>query len=573
PRRREAGQCRGSATRHAAVRRGRGRGARRRAAGARDRLGRGRHLRLSVLRRGGRRAPAHRAHQHRRRHRAGPARRAGRGHRRTRPAGDRAPVGRQRALHAAGAVDDGQGTLRHRGAHRREQGLPGAAYRAGPARRCAARHWPARTAGSGPDQPGRPAHRLGRAGRRVRRRGGPGRHGRRAGAGDQARRRRGRPAPRRDDAMTSAFLAREHGHLIGGQWRPSVCGRTLTSVNPATGRPLATFARGGAADVDVAVDAARAALADPAWRDLTPLQRGDLLYRLAQLVDEHVEELATIESLDNGKPVAIARAVDCGTTSKLFRYFAGWPSKFEGSTIPVSPRNALRILNYTVHEPIGVVGAIVPWNFPMSMASWKLAPALAMGNTVVLKPAEETPLSTLRLAELAIEAGFPRGVVNVITGTGAEAGAAIAAHPGIDKVAFTGSTETGRQIVRAAAGNMKKVSLELGGKSPHIVLPDADIAAVAAAAADGIFFNAGQVCTAGSRLYVHSAVHDEVTAAVAERARVIVVGPGTEPATQMGPLVSARQLGAVSSYIEAGLAAGATLVAGGGRPPGLAPEY
>jgi len=373
--------------------------------------------------------------------------------------------------------------------------------------------------------------------------------------------------------MTGAFLTREHGHLIGGQWVPSVSGDTLMSVNPATGRPLATFARGAAADVDLAVTAARAALADPAWRDLTPLQRGDLLYRLAQLVDEHVEELATIESLDNGKPVAIARAVDCGTTSKLFRYFAGWPSKFEGSTIPVSPRNALRILNYTVHEPIGVVGAIVPWNFPMSMASWKLAPALATGNTVVLKPAEETPLSTLRLAELASEAGFPPGVINVITGTGAEAGAAIAAHPGIDKVAFTGSTQTGRQIVRAAAGNMKKVSLELGGKSPHIVLPDADIAAVAAAVADGIFFNAGQVCTAGSRLYVHSAVHDEVTAAVAERARAIVVGPGTEPATQMGPLVSARQLGTVSSYIEAGLAAGATLAAGGGRPAGLAPEY
>jgi phenylacetaldehyde dehydrogenase len=373
--------------------------------------------------------------------------------------------------------------------------------------------------------------------------------------------------------MTSPFMSREHGHLIGGQWRPSVSGETLTSVNPATGRPLATFARGGAADVDLAVDAARAALADPAWRDLTPLHRGDLLYRLAQLVEEHTDELATIESLDNGKPVAVARAVDCGTTSKLFRYFAGWPSKFEGSTIPVSPRNALRILNYTVHEPVGVVGAIVPWNFPMSMASWKLAPALAMGNTVVLKPAEETPLSTLRLAELALEAGFPPGVLNVITGTGAEAGAAIAAHPRIEKVAFTGSTQTGREIVRAAAGNMKKVSLELGGKSPHIVLPDVDIAAVAAAPADGIFFNAGQVCTAGSRLYVHTAVHDEVVAAVAERARGILVGPGTDPATQMGPLVSERQLGTVRSYIESGVAEGATLSAGGGQPSGLPAEY
>jgi phenylacetaldehyde dehydrogenase len=369
-----------------------------------------------------------------------------------------------------------------------------------------------------------------------------------------------------------AFLAREHGLYIGGRWRPSASGQTITSINPATGRSLATFARGGQADVDAAVAAARAALADPAWRDLTPLQRGDLLHRLAELVEAHADELAFIESLDNGKPVSVARAVDTGTTAKLFRYFAGWPSKFEGATIPLS-RAGMRVLNYTVHEPIGVVGAIVPWNFPMSMASWKLAPALAMGNTVVLKPAEETSLSTLRLAELVERAGFPPGVVNVVTGPGSVVGAAIAAHPGVDKVAFTGSTEVGRLITTAALGNLKKVSLELGGKSPHIVLPDADPATVAAAAAEGIFFNQGQTCTAGSRLYVHADIYDEVMAALVDHARRIVVGPGQEPTTQMGPLVSARQLDTVTSYVASGIDQGAVLATGGARPNGLADAY
>jgi len=371
----------------------------------------------------------------------------------------------------------------------------------------------------------------------------------------------------------ASFLAREHGLLIGGHWRRAESGQTLVSVNPATGRPLATVARGGMADVDAAVAAARAALTDPRWRDLNPLQRGELLHRLAELVEEHADELSYIESLDNGKPVSVARAVDAGTTAKLFRYFAGWPSKFEGATIPLSPRGGLRILNYTVHEPIGVVGAIVPWNFPMSMASWKLAPALAMGNTVVLKPAEETSLSTLRLAELAEEAGFPPGVLNVVTGPGSVVGAAIAAHPGVDKVAFTGSTEVGRLITTAATGNMKKVSLELGGKSPHIVLPDADPAAVAAAACDGIFFNQGQTCTAGSRLYVHADIYDEVMSALVDHAGRIVVGPGQDPATQMGPLVSARQLATVTSYVESGLAEGAVLASGGSRPAGIADQY
>ncbi|HEV3355861.1 MAG TPA: aldehyde dehydrogenase family protein [Pseudonocardiaceae bacterium] len=371
----------------------------------------------------------------------------------------------------------------------------------------------------------------------------------------------------------ASFLAREHGLLIGGRWRPSRSGQTIESVNPATGRPLATLSQGNQTDVDSAVAAARAALDDPAWRDITPLRRGALLRRLAELVEEHAEELALIESLDNGKPVAVAHAVDVRTTAKLFDYFAGWPSKFEGATIPLSPRDGLRILNYTVHEPVGVVGAIVPWNFPMSMASWKLAPALAMGNTVVLKPAEETSLSTLRLAELVEQAGFPPGVVNVVTGYGNIVGAALAAHHGVDKIAFTGSTQIGRVITMAALGNMKKVSLELGGKSPHIVLPDADPVAVAAAAADGIFFNQGQTCTAGSRLYVHADSYDDVMSALLDRASGIVVGPGHEPATQMGPLVSARQLATVTSYVESGLAQGAVLATGGGRPAGLGEAY
>lgn len=369
------------------------------------------------------------------------------------------------------------------------------------------------------------------------------------------------------------FVNRPQRMLIGGEWVESRAGQTLESVDPATGRRLTTIARGDGADVDRAVRAARGALDSPAWRDISPLDRGRLLNALAELIEEHADELALIEAHDNGKPVSVARAVDAGSSAKLFRYFAGWPSKFEGSTVPVSPRGGLKILNYTVHEPVGVVGAIVPWNFPMSMACWKLAPALATGNTVVLKPAEETSLSTLRLAELVQEAGFPDGVVNVVTGTGAEAGAAIAGHPGVDKVAFTGSTEVGRLVARAATGNLKKVSLELGGKSPHIVLPDADPAQVAEAAADAIFFNQGQTCTAGSRLYVHKRIYDDVMAALVERARRIVVGPGTDPGTEMGPLVSAKQLARVSHYIASGRLEGGELATGGGRPDGLGEAY
>lgn len=374
------------------------------------------------------------------------------------------------------------------------------------------------------------------------------------------------------EATVREFLAREHGLHIGGTWCRPDSGERGTSLDPATGRPLASIALGTEADVDRAVGAARAALASPDWSRLSPLERGQLLLHIADVVEAHADELALIESYDNGKPVGVARAVDVGTTVKLFRYFGGWPSKFEGSTIPVSPRGGLQVLNYTVHEPVGVVGAIVPWNFPMSMASWKLAPALAMGNTVVLKPAEETSLSTLRFAELLAEAGLPAGVVNVVTGLGSVVGGHLAAHRGVDKIAFTGSTEVGRLVAQAATGNLKKVSLELGGKSPQVVLPDADPDAVAGAAADGIFFNQGQTCTAGSRLYVHEELYDDVMAALIERARALVVGPGQDERTQMGPLVSARQLDTVTRYVETGVAQGAVVATGGGRPSHLPAE-
>lgn len=362
------------------------------------------------------------------------------------------------------------------------------------------------------------------------------------------------------------FLATPRLQLIGGHWAPAESGRVFDTLDPATGDVLTQVPDGAAEDIDAAVAAARRAFENPGWRRMSPLERGQLLHRIADVIEANADELALLESRDNGKPVSVARAVDVGTSVKLFRYFAGWPSKYEGSTVPVSPRGGLRVLNYTTHQPVGVVGLIVPWNFPMSMASWKLAPALATGNAVVLKPAEETPLSTLRLAELLAEAGVPDGIVNVVTGRGATAGAALAGHPGVDKIAFTGSTETGRAIVRAAAGNLKKVSLELGGKSPNIVLPDADPEAVAQAAAEAIFFNQGQTCTAGSRLYVHEALYDDVVEAVAARAEQIVVGPGDDPASEMGPLVSARHHQRVSSFVEAGRGQGARLVAGGGRP-------
>jgi phenylacetaldehyde dehydrogenase len=315
------------------------------------------------------------------------------------------------------------------------------------------------------------------------------------------------------------------------------------------------------------VAAARRAFEDGLWPQLSPSERGRLVWKLADLILEHQNELAQIESLDNGKSAIIAGAADVPLAADLFHYMAGWSTKIEGNTIPLSVpyTPGAQYLAYTVREPVGVIGQIIPWNFPLLMAAWKLGPALATGNTVVLKPAEQTPLSALRLGELITEAGFPPGVVNIVTGDGETAGAALAAHPGVDKISFTGSTEVGRLIVRAAAGNLKKVSLELGGKSPNVVFADADLDVAIAGAASAIFFNHGQCCTAGSRLFVEDRVFDDVVAGVADQARQIKLGPGLAPDTQMGPLVSSEQLERVSGYLKSGLAEGAKAVAGGGR--------
>lgn len=366
-----------------------------------------------------------------------------------------------------------------------------------------------------------------------------------------------------------AALARQPlGLIIDGKSVPALSGKTFATVNPATGLDICQVAEGGVADVDAAVRAARNALANPAWRDMSAVDRSKLLNRLADLIERDADELAVLECMDNGKPATLTKGVEIEGSIKTFRYFAGWPTKFGGETLPVSPRSGAKILNYTVREPVGVCGLIVPWNYPMSMAAWKVAPALAAGCTVILKPAEQTPLTALRLAELALEAGVPPGVFNVITGFG-EAGAALVDHPGVDKVAFTGSTEVGKAIVRGSTGNLKKVSLELGGKSPQIVLPDADLDAAAASVAAGIFFNQGQTCTAGSRLYAHASIHDDLIARVADHAARLTIGNGLDPAVNFGPLVSQEQWDRVSSYVEIGKAEGADVLIGGGRPKAL----
>ena len=356
--------------------------------------------------------------------------------------------------------------------------------------------------------------------------------------------------------------------LIDGRPAASVSGETFGTLNPATGEVLARVARGNSADVDLAVAAARRAFESPAWRRMSANDRSNLLLRLADLIEREANDLAALECLDNGKPAHLTRLVEVEGSIKTFRYFAGWPTKFGGETLPVSPRGGVQILNYTTREPIGVAGLIVPWNFPLSMAAWKVAPALAAGCAVVLKPAEQTPLTALRLGQLALEAGFPPGIFNVVTGFG-DAGAALVAHPGVDKIAFTGSTEVGKLIVKAAAGNLKKVSLELGGKSPHIIFPDADLEVAAAAVANGIFFNQGQTCTAGSRLYAHSSCFDRVLEAVTAIARKLKVGDGLLPSSDLGPLVSQEQRDRVSGYVAVGLEEGAKVAAGGKCPPGL----
>jgi phenylacetaldehyde dehydrogenase len=363
-----------------------------------------------------------------------------------------------------------------------------------------------------------------------------------------------------------SFVHAQHKLLIDGEWVEAASGETFASINPATEETLAEVAHGQAEDINRAVRAARKAFADDSpWRRMNASDRGRLIWRISELIEEHGDELAMLESLDNGKPYSVARAADVPLAADLFRYMAGWTTKIEGSTVPISALPAPgEYLAYTLREPVGVVGQIIPWNFPLLMAAWKLGPALACGCTVVLKPAEQTPLSALRLGELMQEAGLPAGVVNVVTGFG-DAGAALAAHDDVDKVAFTGSTEVGRLIVKAAAGNLKKVSLELGGKSPNVVYADADLEGAIAGAANGIFFNHGQCCNAGSRLYVQKQIFDDVVSGVADAAKSIKLAPGTDPAAQMGPLISDEQLGKVLGYMDSGREEGATAVTGGKR--------
>jgi phenylacetaldehyde dehydrogenase len=369
------------------------------------------------------------------------------------------------------------------------------------------------------------------------------------------------------ESKVSSFVSRTHKMLINGKWVEAASGKTFATYNPATGEVLARVAEGDREDIDRAVTAARAAFETGRWSQLTASERGRLIWKLADLLEENLEEFAELESLDNGKPLKIARVADVPLAVDLFRYFAGWATKIEGNTIPISVPYApgAKFLAYTLREPVGVVGQIIPWNFPLLMAAWKLGPALATGNTVVLKPAEQTPLTALRLGELFQEAGFPDGVVNIIPGYGETAGAALAAHSGVDKIAFTGSTEVGKLILHAAAGNLKKVSLELGGKSPNVVFADVDLDAAIAGAASAIFFNHGQCCCAGSRLYVENSIFDKVVEGVAEHARKINVGSGQDEATDMGPLVSVEQLNRVCGYLESGFSEGAKAVVGGSR--------
>ena len=333
---------------------------------------------------------------------------------------------------------------------------------------------------------------------------------------------------------------------------------------------MGTFADGDKEDINSAVKAARKAFDEGPWRTMTPSDRGKLIWKLADLIEAHLEEFAELETLDNGKPITIARVADVPLAVDLFRYMAGWATKIEGNTIPISVpfTPGAEYLAYTLREPVGVVGQIIPWNFPLLMAAWKLGPALAAGCTIVLKPAEQTPLSAILLGELFCEAGFPDGVVNVVTGFGETAGAALAGHPQVDKVAFTGSTEVGKLIVNAAAGDLKKVSLELGGKSPNIFLDDAELSTGIPGVASAIFFNQGQCCCAGSRLYVEKGLFDQVVEGVAERAKNIKIGPGLDPNTEMGPLVSDEQQKQVLSYLESGFAEGAKAISGGGKGRG-----
>jgi acyl-CoA reductase-like NAD-dependent aldehyde dehydrogenase len=370
-------------------------------------------------------------------------------------------------------------------------------------------------------------------------------------------------------APAREFLERGPGrHLIGGEWVEADDGRTFPTENPATGETITEVAYGGPEDVAAAVDAARRAF-DGDWRfKLNAAKRSALINKLADLIMANLDELAELEALDQGKPLAYAKG-DVAAAANHFAYYAGWPTKIEGETIPVSSKD---MLVYTRKEPVGVCAQIIPWNFPLLMASWKLSPALAAGCTIVLKPAEQTPLTALRLGELIGEAGFPPGVVNILTGDG-ETGKALVENPGVNKIAFTGSTAVGREIGARAGHDLKRVTLELGGKSPNIILADADLPSAIQGSYLGIYFNSGQACNAGSRLFVHQSKFDEVVSGLHDAAKNTKVGPGLDPETQLGPLVSAEQLERVTGYIDSGTSEGAEVVVGGRCPEGMDDGY
>ncbi|BDY26945.1 aldehyde dehydrogenase family protein [Mycolicibacterium mageritense] len=368
------------------------------------------------------------------------------------------------------------------------------------------------------------------------------------------------------DPRTVEFTAAPRRMFVDGQWVDALSGRRFDTVDPATEQVITTVPHSGPEDVERAVAAARRAFSDGPWPAMTPAERQKVLWRIAEGITARADQFAQLESIDNGKSVAVAKAVDVTWAAEIFHYYAGWATKIEGRTIPVSVPWApgATFHAFTLREPVGVCAQIIPWNFPLVMAAFKVAPALACGNTVILKPAEQTPLTALLLAEVIAEAGVPAGVFNLLTGFG-DIGAALSAHDGVDKVAFTGSTEVGRKIVNAASGNLKKVSLELGGKSPQVVFADADLEAAIPGVAAGFLFNHGQTCTAGTRLLVEDAIFDEFTAGVAEHAAGLRIGPGLDPANDIGPLVSREQLTKVTGYLDAGIAQGARALAGGGR--------
>ncbi|WP_275629561.1 aldehyde dehydrogenase family protein [Pseudomonas sp. 273] len=367
-------------------------------------------------------------------------------------------------------------------------------------------------------------------------------------------------------SASSKFAADPAGfrsrNLINGQWKEAVSGETISVENPATEEVITHVPRGRHEDIDDAVRVARTTFESSAWRKIRPIDRGRILENIARKIEEHADELAYLESLDTGKAVSFAKIIDLTSTIHVFRYMGGWCSKLGGTTPPVS-FDGREYHTYTRREPVGVVGAITPWNYPLALGSWKIASALAAGCTMVLKPTELTPLSTLRLAELCLEAGLPEGALNIVNGYGHEAGEALARHPGVDKITFTGSTVVGKKIVEYALGNMKRVTLELGGKSPSIVFADADLDQVGLGAALAVFFNSGQICFAASRLLVQDSVYDQVVESVAAAAGQFKVGNGLEPDTMLGPLVSRKQQERVLGYVRSGVEQGARLVCGG----------